>query len=150
MNLKILTQGEITNCNVWLPNIQVMRTNFSNKILAKMIKKYGSQRLSDHNFEYHTDLNFPQDDLTWIVLNKKSENINWKFCIHSVQTTFPKYNKLIQRLDSILVLFPHCEWQKASEDYFSEVIKNCYGHLTMSFISCYNAAYFGVTSLTSI
>lgn len=82
-----------------------------------------------------------------INLIKKLKNLRWKFRLHPVQKTFPKYKELIQRLDSILAPFPNCEWKKASEDPFPEVIKDCSGHLTMNSMSCYDAAYFGVTSL---
>ena len=80
------------------------------------------------------------------VINN-TKNVNWKFRLHPIQKILPKYKNLIKKLDSVLSTFPNCEWEKPSWDPFPEVIKYCSGNLTMSSMSCYDAAYFGITSL---
>jgi hypothetical protein len=87
---------------------------------------------------------FPEKLLNVI---KNTENINWKFRLHPVQKVLSKYKDLVKKLNMLLEPYPNCEWEKASGNSFPEVIKDCTGHLTMSSMTCYDAAYFGITSL---
>jgi len=34
------------------------------------MKKFNDLKLVDYGFVYHADCNFPQDDVTWFVLEK--------------------------------------------------------------------------------
>ena len=38
-----------------------------------MMKKYKNLKLADYGFVYKNDNNFPYDDVTWFLLEKKSK-----------------------------------------------------------------------------
>jgi len=44
---------------------------FKRDFAGEIIKKYNSLKLLDYGFCYHGDLSFPQDDVTWFLLQKK-------------------------------------------------------------------------------
>jgi len=43
---------------------------FKRDFAGEIMKKYKSLKLIDYGFIYHGDLSFPQDDLTWFLLEK--------------------------------------------------------------------------------
>jgi spore coat polysaccharide biosynthesis protein SpsF len=43
---------------------------FKRDFAGEMMKQYPSLRLRDYGFVYHGDPNFPQDDLTWFLMEK--------------------------------------------------------------------------------
>tara|TARA_A100001015_G_scaffold40952_1_gene44804 strand:- start:644 stop:1264 length:621 start_codon:yes stop_codon:yes gene_type:complete len=43
---------------------------FKRDFAGEIMKKYKSLNLLDYGFSYHGDLSFPQDDLTWFLLEK--------------------------------------------------------------------------------
>ena len=43
---------------------------FKRDFAGEILKKYNSLRLIDYGFSYHGDYSFPQDDLTWFLLEK--------------------------------------------------------------------------------
>ena len=45
---------------------------FKRDFAGEMMKKFSDLKLVDYGFVYHGDSNFPQDDLTWFVLEKTS------------------------------------------------------------------------------
>lgn len=49
---------------------------FKRDFAGEMLDKYSDLELVDYGFAYHRDNNFPQDDLTWFLLKKKSPDIN--------------------------------------------------------------------------
>ena len=44
---------------------------FKRDFAGEIMKKYNSLKLLDYGFCYHGDLSFPQDDVTWFLLEKK-------------------------------------------------------------------------------
>jgi pseudaminic acid biosynthesis-associated methylase len=44
---------------------------FKRDFAGEIIDKYPEFRLTDYGFLYHRDPNFPQDDITWFLLEKK-------------------------------------------------------------------------------
>jgi spore coat polysaccharide biosynthesis protein SpsF len=44
---------------------------FKRDFAGEMLEKYSDLELLDYGFVYHRDNNFPQDDLTWFLLEKK-------------------------------------------------------------------------------
>jgi spore coat polysaccharide biosynthesis protein SpsF len=46
---------------------------FKRDFAGEMLDKYPDLRLVDYGFVYHRDPNFPQDDLTWFLLEKSGE-----------------------------------------------------------------------------
>lgn len=45
---------------------------FKRDFAGEMLDKFPSLRLLDYGFSYHRDPNFPQDDLTWFLLEKST------------------------------------------------------------------------------
>jgi len=43
---------------------------FKRDFCAEMMRKYPTLKLVDYGFAYHGDNNFPQDDITWFLLEK--------------------------------------------------------------------------------
>ncbi|MBZ0104043.1 MAG: pseudaminic acid biosynthesis-associated methylase [Sulfuricella denitrificans] len=43
---------------------------FKRDFAGEMLDRYGDLKLLDYGFSYHRDNNFPQDDLTWFLLEK--------------------------------------------------------------------------------
>lgn len=43
---------------------------FKRDFAGEMLDRYPDLRLVDYGFAYHRDVNFPQDDLTWFLLEK--------------------------------------------------------------------------------
>ena len=43
---------------------------FKRDFAGEMLDKYPDLKLVDYGFAYHRDINFPQDDLTWFLLEK--------------------------------------------------------------------------------
>lgn len=48
---------------------------FKRDFAGEMMSKYGDLKLIDYGFVYHRDNNFPQDDITWFLLEKVRENV---------------------------------------------------------------------------
>ncbi len=44
---------------------------FKRDFAGEMLDKYPDLKLVDYGFSYHRDTNFPQDDLTWFLLEKQ-------------------------------------------------------------------------------
>jgi pseudaminic acid biosynthesis-associated methylase len=45
---------------------------FKRDFAGEMLDRFGDLRLADYGFVYHRDPQFPQDDLTWFLLAKRS------------------------------------------------------------------------------
>lgn len=45
---------------------------FKRDFAGEMLDKYDDLKLLDYGFVYHRDNNFPQDDITWFLLEKRS------------------------------------------------------------------------------
>jgi len=43
---------------------------FKRDFAGEMLDRFSDLRLVDYGFSYHRDNNFPQDDLTWFLLEK--------------------------------------------------------------------------------
>ncbi len=46
---------------------------FKRDFAGEMLDKYQGLKLVDYGFAYHRDNNYPQDDITWFLLEKRSE-----------------------------------------------------------------------------
>lgn len=45
---------------------------FKRDFAGEMLDKYSDLKLVDYGFSYHRDNNFPQDDITWFLMEKKT------------------------------------------------------------------------------
>ncbi|MGE5403941.1 MAG: pseudaminic acid biosynthesis-associated methylase, partial [Candidatus Saccharibacteria bacterium] len=46
---------------------------FKRDFAGEMMDKYTDLKLVKYGFAYHRDPNFPQDDITWMLLEKRGE-----------------------------------------------------------------------------
>ena len=46
---------------------------FKRDFAGEVLDRFDDLRLFDYGFCYHRDLHFPQDDVTWFLLEKKYE-----------------------------------------------------------------------------
>lgn len=46
---------------------------FKRDFCGEIMKKYPNLKLKEYGFAYHMDNNFPQDDITWFLLEKKNK-----------------------------------------------------------------------------
>lgn len=51
--------------------MDIKKVLFKRDFAGEMLEKYQDLQLVDYGFVYHGDANFPQDDLTWFLLEKQ-------------------------------------------------------------------------------
>lgn len=85
------------------------------------------------------------EEIEQIVSEEK--DILFRFRFHPVQLKNKKYKFLIQFMDDFVARYPNSEWKESSFLPYPSVIINCDGNISMSSMSCYDAAAFGVNSL---
>lgn len=81
------------------------------------------------------------------VVSKTKEDVFWHFRFHPVQLRGNSYRHLISFMDSFVSENPNTDWKIASKIPLPSVLTHCDGHITMSSMSCYDAASMGVNSL---
>ena len=47
---------------------------FKRDFAGEMLDKFSDLKLVDYGFSYHRDNSFPQDDITWFLLQKEFQN----------------------------------------------------------------------------
>ena len=45
---------------------------FKRDFAGDLLERYENLKLIDYGFCYHRDMNFPQDDISWFLLEKRS------------------------------------------------------------------------------
>lgn len=53
---------------------------FKRDFAGEMLDRYKDLRLLDYGFSYHRDVHFPQDDLTWFLLEKSTQKREGSKC----------------------------------------------------------------------
>lgn len=85
------------------------------------------------------------EELAAIVAEDK--DIFWRFRFHPVQLRNQKYEHLLHFMDDFVSKNPNAEWKESSLLPFPSVATHCDGNISMSSMSCYDAAALGVPSL---
>jgi hypothetical protein len=121
-------------------------TGWSKRILVTFQWGYAG----DHGRKTHFEGVLPNglfyDGLT-DVIEQTATSVFWHFRFHPVQLRQPRYRKLRVFMDDYVQSHPNTEWRKASHVPFPSVVSRCDGHLTMTSMSAYDAALFGVKTL---
>ena len=74
-----LSKKYILICEYYNPvPVKVVYRNFKNKLFKRdfagdLVKKYNDLSIIDYGFIYRNDPYFPQDDITWFLLKKKTK-----------------------------------------------------------------------------
>lgn len=86
------------------------------------------------------------DEITELVAGNKE--VFWRFRFHPVQLRNKnKYKNLFSFMDNFVIQNPNAEWETSSMLSLPSVLMNCDGIISMSSMSCYEAAALGVQSL---
>jgi len=81
------------------------------------------------------------------VIKETKNNIFWLIRLHPIQLRDQKYSKHRKYIDNLTQTLSNCEWQKASTLPLPSVLLQCDGHLTMSSMASYEAAFMGIKTL---
>ena len=82
------------------------------------------------------------------VVRKTRELIFWRFRFHPVQyRQKEKYRKLFDFMDDFVRSNSNCEWEESTYKPLPSVLLRCDGHITMTSMASYEAAYFGVQTI---
>lgn len=85
------------------------------------------------------------DEISDLV--SEEPNIFWHFRFHPVQLRMKRYKKLLDFMDDFVLLHHNVEWVEATRVPFPVIAMHCVGNISLSSMSCYDAASMGVPSL---
>lgn len=85
------------------------------------------------------------DEISDLV--SEEPNIFWHFRFHPVQLRMKRYKKLLDFMDNFVLLHQNSEWVEATRVPFPVIAMHCAGNISLSSMSCYDAASMGVPSL---
>lgn len=89
---------------------------------------------------------FPEELLT--VIKNTSKDIFWRFRFHPIHyRNQKKYKKHFDFIQNIIDKYQCGEWKESTFKPLPSVLSQCTGHITMSSMSSYEAAYMGVPTL---
>lgn len=82
------------------------------------------------------------------VITQTYDTVLWRFRFHPVQYRQPeKYKKLFDFIEEFVQKNENCDWRESTRLPLPALLMNCSGHITMSSMSNYEAAYMGVPTL---
>lgn len=81
------------------------------------------------------------------AVEQTQDSIFWLFRRHPVQVRMSKYNHHRHFLDELVKKYPNCEWYESSLLPLPLLLSYCSGHITMSSMTAYDAAFMAVKSL---
>lgn len=82
------------------------------------------------------------------VIRKTKDTVFWRFRFHPVQYRQPdKYKKLFAFMDGLVKENKNCDWKESTYIPLPSLLIQCSGHITMSSMTNYEAAYLGVPTL---
>lgn len=88
----------------------------------------------------------PQE-LIGAIQSSMDKNIIWAFRLHPVQLREQRYKHHLDHIKDFCENHINTQWQWFTEIPLPIVLKQCSGHITMSSMSSYEAAYMGVKTL---
>jgi hypothetical protein len=81
------------------------------------------------------------------AIERSEDNIFWCIRRHPVQHRSAKYDYQIDFLNSLTLYYSNCEWVKSTTIPLVSLFKVIDGHISMSSMTCYDAALMGIKSL---
>jgi len=85
------------------------------------------------------------DEIEQIV--KEEDEVLFRFRFHPIQLKNAKYKSLGQFMNFFVEKYPNTEWKESSFLPYPSIVKSCSGNISMSSMSCYDAAAMGVPTL---
>lgn len=82
------------------------------------------------------------------VIKRTHGTIFWRFRFHPVQYRQPeKYKKLFRFIEIFVGKYENCDWEESTYMPLPSLLSRSSGHITMSSMASYEAAYLGVPTL---
>lgn len=82
------------------------------------------------------------------VISKTTSTVYWRFRFHPVQYRQKnKYKKQFELIENLVRKYGNCEWEESTYMPLPSILMQCSGHITMSSMVSYEAAYVGVPTL---
>ncbi len=120
-------------------------SNFSKNILVTLTWGYAGDHGPHVNFADILPNGLFFEELFDLV--KEESNVFWHFRMHPVQLRKLRYKKLLDFMDDLVLSQSNVDWRVASSLPFPSIAMHCDGNVSMSSMSCYDAAASGVPSL---
>lgn len=129
----------------WLPRKK--QSKYKKEILVSLQWGY-APGLDEHDFFKGFLRNgLFYDELKEVIL-KTQDTVFWRFRFHPVQYRQPdKYKKLFHFMDEFVNENKNCDWKESTYIPLPSLLIQCSGHITMSSMTNYEAAYMGVPTL---
>ena len=119
--------------------------SYSKRILVSLQWAYAGDHGSHIQFANILSNGLFFDEIGELV--SEQPNIFWHFRFHPVQLRKRCYNYLLRYMDDFVLRHSNSEWREASRVPFPEMAVHCDGNISMSSMSCYDAAAMGLPSL---
>jgi hypothetical protein len=87
------------------------------------------------------------EELVVAIESKNNKDIIWAFRLHPVQLRDKKYKHHLDYIKDFCKNHLNTQWQWFTEMPLPVVLKQCSGHITMSSVTSYEAAYMGIKTL---
>lgn len=114
-------------------------------------KKYSKQILVSLQWGYSGEIkelsDILENGLYFRVIEDlivKRPEILWRFRLHPFQNRQKKYSKTKKQMVSLTSKYENIEWVESTNLPIPSILELCIGHLTMSSMTSYEAAYFNV------
>lgn len=128
----------------WLPK-KPIKKKWKKEILVSLQWAYAGDHGEHLKFANILDNGLFFKEIERIISEEKE--ILWRFRFHPVQLRMKKYKYLLKYMDDFVAKYANTEWRESSNLPFPSIVMSCDGNVTMSSMSCYDAAAFGVPSL---
>jgi hypothetical protein len=141
---RFMPSGAVNLPKEWIPNINNHK-KWKKEILLSLQWSYAG----DHG-HYTQFANILKNGLFFEVIESLiagDKEIFWRFRFHPVQLRSKKYKHLLKYMDDFIERYPNTEWRESSTLPFPSIVMLCDANISMSSMSCYDAASFGVQSL---
>lgn len=133
-----------------IPNEWKMDSSIGAKYSKRILVSFTWGYAGDHG-NYYQMANILNNGLFYDelaeVISLTKDEVFWHFRFHPYQLRQKKYNHLLKFMDKFVDNNPNTEWKMSSKLPLPSLLVNCDGHITMSSMSCYDAAAMGVKSL---
>jgi hypothetical protein len=129
----------------WKPNLSHMSQGRKH-VLISLIWGYAGDHGKHVQFANLLSNGLFYDELK-IAIEETRDSVFWHFRFHPVQYRQAHYEHLRVFMDEFVRQHPNTEWEEASRLPFLSIASKCSGNISMSSMSCYDAAYVGVPSL---
>jgi hypothetical protein len=81
------------------------------------------------------------------AIERTRDSVFWLLRLHPVQLRKARYNHHRKFLEHLTDKYPNCEWYQSSILPLPLLLSHCNGHMTMSSMTAYDAAFMAVKSL---